>query len=92
MYTFASYPSCGVLAYLGLPGRWEIVVIILAVILLFWARKIPGLSESIGQVLRGFTPRHRDTTHDDSFIENQPHETSTRKNRHPDQQDNGQLN
>lgn len=39
---------------LGMPGGWELAVIILVVILLFGAKKIPDLARGLGKGIREF--------------------------------------
>ena len=42
-----------VLAF-GMPGGWELVIIVLVVILLFGAKKIPELAKGLGKGIREF--------------------------------------
>lgn len=42
------------LFFLGIPGGWEWILIILAVVLLFGGRKIPELMKGLGQGLKEF--------------------------------------
>ena len=42
------------LGFLGLPGHWEIVIIVLAVLLLFGGKKLPELARGLGRGLRNF--------------------------------------
>ena len=39
---------------LGMPGGWELIVIILVVVLLFGGRKIPELMKGLGQGMKEF--------------------------------------
>ncbi|ASB49513.1 twin-arginine translocase TatA/TatE family subunit [Alkalitalea saponilacus] len=39
---------------LGMPGGWELIVIILIVVLLFGGRKIPELMKGLGQGMKEF--------------------------------------
>ncbi len=39
---------------LGIPGPWQIVLIVFAIILLFGGRKIPEMMKGIGQGLKEF--------------------------------------
>lgn len=38
----------------GMPGGWELVVIVLVIILLFGAKKIPELARGVGKGIREF--------------------------------------
>lgn len=38
----------------GMPGGWELVVIVLVVVLLFGAKKIPELAKGLGKGIREF--------------------------------------
>ncbi|MDP7163401.1 MAG: twin-arginine translocase TatA/TatE family subunit [Phycisphaerae bacterium] len=42
------------LGFLGLPGHWEIIIIVLAVLLLFGGKKLPELARGLGRGLRNF--------------------------------------
>lgn len=42
-----------VLAF-GMPGGWELVIIVLVIILLFGAKKIPELAKGLGKGIREF--------------------------------------
>ena len=38
----------------GMPGGWELVVIVMVIILLFGAKKIPELAKGLGKGIREF--------------------------------------
>lgn len=42
------------LFFLGIPGGWEWILIILVVVLLFGGRKIPEMMKGLGQGLKEF--------------------------------------
>ncbi len=42
-----------ILSFLGI-SHWEIIIVVLALALLFGARKLPGLARNLGAGLRGF--------------------------------------
>ena len=42
------------LIILGVPGPWQIILIVLVVLLLFGGRKIPELMKGLGQGLKEF--------------------------------------
>ena len=39
---------------IGMPGGWELVIIVLVIILLFGAKKIPELARGLGKGIREF--------------------------------------
>ena len=42
------------LVLLGIPGPWQIILIVLVVLLLFGGRKIPELMKGLGQGMKEF--------------------------------------
>ncbi|MHC4562023.1 MAG: twin-arginine translocase TatA/TatE family subunit [Planctomycetota bacterium] len=50
----ASNSLPGTLALFGLPGHWEVIIIVLAVLLLFGGRKIPEMARGLARGLRIF--------------------------------------
>ncbi|WP_291857984.1 twin-arginine translocase TatA/TatE family subunit [Marinilabilia sp.] len=60
--------------FLVIPGGWEWIVIILAILLLFGGRKIPELMKGLGQGMKEFKKarneasedKHKDTEEDKS--------------------------
>ena len=44
----------------GMPGGWEMVVIVLVVLLLFGAKKIPELARGLGRGIREFKDATRE--------------------------------
>jgi sec-independent protein translocase protein TatA len=42
------------LVLLSVPGAWEIIIILVIVIFLFGAKKIPGLARGIGKGMKEF--------------------------------------
>jgi len=42
------------LALFGLPGHWEAIIVILAILLLFGGKKLPELAKGLGRGLRHF--------------------------------------
>ena len=52
--------SLSALLAFGMPGGWELVVIIFIVLLFFGAQRIPGLARSIGRGIREFREGAKD--------------------------------
>ncbi|WP_016777368.1 Sec-independent protein translocase subunit TatA/TatB [Anaerophaga thermohalophila] len=50
--------------FLVIPGGWEWIVIILAILLLFGGRKIPELMKGLGQGMREFKKARNEATED----------------------------
>lgn len=46
--------TTGIMAVFGLPGGWEVVVILLAILLLFGGKKIPELAQGLGKGIKEF--------------------------------------
>ncbi len=49
----------------AIPGGWELIVVVLVVILLFGAKKLPELARGTGQALRIFKDETKGLTTDD---------------------------
>ena len=50
------------LIILGIPGPWQIILIVLVVLLLFGGRKIPELMKGLGQGMKEFKKATKDDT------------------------------
>ena len=61
---------------MGMPGGWEMVLIVLVVLLLFGAKKIPELARGLGRGIREF----KDATKD---IQNEIEKGGTDQNSEP---------
>ena len=48
------------LIILGIPGPWQIILIVLVVLLLFGGRKIPELMKGLGQGMKEFKKATKD--------------------------------
>ena len=55
MFQFTNIPL-----FIGFPGGWELVVIVLVVVLLFGAKKIPELARGVGKGIREFKDASKD--------------------------------
>jgi sec-independent protein translocase protein TatA len=50
---------------IAVPGGWELIVIVLVIVLLFGAKKLPELARGSGQALRIFKDETKGMTSDD---------------------------
>ena len=48
------------LIILGIPGPWQIILIVLVILLLFGGRKIPELMKGLGQGMKEFKKATKD--------------------------------
>lgn len=44
----------GILAIFGMPGGWEVVVILAVILLLFGGKKLPELAQGLGKGIKEF--------------------------------------
>ncbi|MFA4971075.1 MAG: twin-arginine translocase TatA/TatE family subunit [bacterium] len=49
----------GILAFIR-PGLWEIIVILLVVLIVFGAGRLPAIGKALGQAIRGFKKSIKD--------------------------------
>jgi sec-independent protein translocase protein TatA len=56
-------------AMVGVPGGWELVLIVLVIVLLFGARKLPELARGSGQALRIFKAETKGMDDDDDHAD-----------------------
>jgi sec-independent protein translocase protein TatA len=56
----------------GIPGGWELLIIVLILILLFGAKKLPELARGTGRALRIFKSETRGLMDDDDDEEKPP--------------------
>jgi len=57
--------------FLGIPGGWELLVIILVVLLIFGGRKIPELMRGLGQGMKEFKNATREEDKDKNKNKNE---------------------
>lgn len=62
------------ISYAGMPGGWELVLIVLAVILLFGGKKIPELMKGLGKGIREFKESSKELSKDSEKEETKPTE------------------
>ncbi len=55
---------------LGIPGPWQVILIILVVLLLFGGRKIPELMRGLGQGMKEFKKATKDEGKENEKNEN----------------------
>ena len=58
------------LIILGIPGPWQIVLIVMVVLLLFGGRKIPELMRGLGQGMKEFKKATSDDQEDEGESDN----------------------
>jgi sec-independent protein translocase protein TatA len=68
----------------AIPGGWELIVVVLVVILLFGAKKLPELARGTGQALRIFKDETKGlTSHDDDDLKTPEEREIERRNDGP---------
>lgn len=50
---------------LGIPGGWQIALVILAIVILFGGKKIPELFKGVGEGMKEFKKATKDTLDED---------------------------
>ncbi|WP_433869292.1 Sec-independent protein translocase subunit TatA [Saccharopolyspora sp. CA-218241] len=66
---------------MGLPGGWELILIVLVVVLLFGATKLPQMARSLGQSARVFKAEARGMKEDEEREEAKKREKAERESR-----------
>ena len=54
MISLTNISLVGMLGFFGLPGHWEIIIVVLVILLLFGGRKLPELARGLAKGLREF--------------------------------------
>jgi sec-independent protein translocase protein TatA len=49
-----------------MPGGWELIVILFIILLLFGAKKLPGLAGSVGESIKEFRKSAKEAEEDDA--------------------------
>lgn len=49
---------------MGLPGGWELIVIVLVIIVMFGGKKIPELAKGLGKGIKDFKEEMKDVSDD----------------------------
>ncbi len=60
-------------------GGWEIILIVLAILILFGAKKIPELAQGVGKGMKEFKKAIREVEEDIKFDDNDKPSSSTKK-------------
>ncbi len=60
----------------GVPGVWQIVLIVIAILLLFGGKKIPELMKGLGQGMKEFKNATKDTDKEDEIESTKDEKTS----------------
>jgi sec-independent protein translocase protein TatA len=61
---------------LGMPGPWEIILIVLVLLLIFGGRKIPELMKGLGQGMKEFKKATKDEPEEEKKEEEKTNEES----------------
>ena len=54
---------------LGIPGPWQIIILVIAIVFLFGGKKIPELMRGIGQGMKEFKKATKDDGADEEEVE-----------------------
>lgn len=81
----ASLLSAWTLGLFGLPGHWEVVLIILVILLLFGARKLPELARGLARSLRLFKDEIKGVKTDIEEVDKDVKESQTFEDQHEQQ-------
>lgn len=60
-------------------GGWEIILIVLAILILFGAKKIPELAQGVGKGMKEFKKAIREVEEDIKFDDDKTASTSSKK-------------
>ncbi len=90
MFGLTGEPTGGLLAFItGLPGHWEIVIVLMVILLLFGGKKLPELAKGLGRGLRLFKRELKGMKED---VEADAHEKKQDQGSQDQQGDTGQKN
>ncbi|RCW37409.1 twin-arginine translocase TatA/TatE family subunit [Marinilabilia salmonicolor] len=64
--------------FLILPGGWEWIIIVLAILLLFGGRKIPELMKGLGQGMKEFKKARNEASEDKQKKGEETHEDTSK--------------
>ncbi|MEA2068631.1 MAG: twin-arginine translocase TatA/TatE family subunit [Verrucomicrobiota bacterium] len=65
------------MAYFGMPGGSEVILILFIILLLFGAKKLPGLSRSLGKSLGEFKKGKEDLEREIREVKDDLHKAAT---------------
>ncbi len=70
---------------MGLPGGWELIVIVLVIIVMFGGKKIPELAKGLGKGIKDFKEEMKDVSDDTVKTEESVKKVETDKSTANDQ-------
>ncbi len=85
MLGLADLLSAWALGLFGLPGHWEVVIIILVILLLFGGRKLPELGRGLARGLRSFRDELTGRKTDIEDVDKDAKESQTFEDQHEQQ-------
>ncbi len=75
----ANMTHTAIVGVFGLPGHWELIILVLAILLLFGGKKLPELARGLGRGLRFFKEEvkgiKQDFEEDDDANHSKPEQT-----------------
>jgi sec-independent protein translocase protein TatA len=76
---------------MGIPGGWELMLILAVLVLLFGASKLPNAARSIGQSMRIFKAETKGMRSEDKTADSAQHQGTPHQGTPPVQQDGNQA-
>ena len=76
---------------MGIPGGWELMLILAVLVLLFGASKLPNAARSIGQSMRIFKAETKGMRSEDKTADSAQHQGAQHQGTPPAQQDGNQA-
>lgn len=65
-------------------GPWELLLVFLAILLLFGAKRLPGIAQGLGKGIKEFKSAMKDTTNEiKGSLDDKPSEKSEDNNQQP---------
>ncbi len=76
---------------MGIPGGWELILLLGVLVLLFGASKLPNAARSIGQSMRIFKAETKGMRSEDKTTDSAQHQGTQNQGAPPAQQDGNQA-